>query len=116
MPGFTSFEKLPTEHGWLMITHGVGPMRRYCLGVSLLNLEDPSLEIGRLNEPLLIPNKEEREGYVPNVLYSCGSIIHNGKLVIPYGLSDYCSSFVTVDLASLLEKLLATPAAVLSEH
>ena len=96
---------IETEHGWLVITHGVGPMRRYCLGVCLLDLDDPSVEIGHLSEPLLIPNKEEREGYVPNVLYSCGSIVHNGKLVIPYGLSDYCSSFVTVDLASLLEKL-----------
>ncbi len=97
---------IETEHGWLVITHGVGPMRRYCIGVSLLDLNDPSVEIGRLSEPLLMPNKEEREGYVPNVLYSCGSIIHNGKLVIPYGLSDYCSSFVTVDVQSLLDKLL----------
>ena len=103
---------IETEHGWLIITHGVGPMRRYCLGVSLLDLDDPAVEIGRLSEPLLIPNKEEREGYVPNVLYSCGSIIHNGKLVIPYGLSDYCSSFVTVDLKQLLEKLLDTCSAV----
>ena len=103
---------IETAHGWLVVTHGVGPMRRYCLGVSLLDLDDPAIEIGRLNEPLLIPNKEEREGYVPNVLYSCGSIIHQGKLVIPYGLSDYCSSFVTVDLASLLEKLLDKCSAV----
>ena len=103
---------IETEHGWLIITHGVGPMRRYCLGVSLHDLHDPAIEIGRLSEPLLIPNKEEREGYVPNVLYSCGSIIHQGKLVIPYGLSDYCSSFVTVDLASLLVKLLDQCSAV----
>ena len=103
---------IETEHGWLVITHGVGPMRRYCLGVSLLDLDDPAVEIGRLSEPLLIPNKEEREGYVPNVLYSCGSIIHNGKLVIPYGLSDYCSSFVTVDVKQLLEKLLDKCSAV----
>jgi predicted GH43/DUF377 family glycosyl hydrolase len=103
---------IETEHGWLVITHAVGPMRRYCLGVSLLSLEDPAVEIGHLNEPLLIPNKDEREGYVPNVLYSCGSIIHNGNLVIPYGLSDYCSSFATVDLASLLDKLLDKSSAV----
>jgi predicted GH43/DUF377 family glycosyl hydrolase len=103
---------IETEHGWLVITHGVGPMRRYCLGVSLLDLNNPSVEVGHLKEPLLIPNKEEREGYVPNVLYSCGSIIHNGKLVIPYGLSDYCSSFVTVDLASLFDKLLNEPSSV----
>ena len=103
---------IETGEGWLVITHGVGPMRRYCLGVSLLALDDPAVEIGRLSEPLLIPNKEEREGYVPNVLYSCGSIVHNGKRVIPYGLSDYCSSFVTVDLALLLEKLCDPGAAV----
>ena len=99
---------IETEHGWLIITHGVGPMRRYCLGASLLDLEDPTIEIGRLEEPLLIPNKEEREGYVPNVLYSCGSIIHNDKLIIPYGLSDYCSSFATVDIHELLHKLRGT--------
>jgi predicted GH43/DUF377 family glycosyl hydrolase len=96
---------IETKDGWLVITHGVGPMRRYVLGASLLDLEDPSIEIGRLNEPLVIPNNDEREGYVPNVLYSCGSIIHNDVLVIPYGLSDYCSSFATVNLEQLLAKL-----------
>ncbi|MGV8878427.1 MAG: glycoside hydrolase family 130 protein [Sphingobacteriaceae bacterium] len=97
---------IETEHGWLIITHGVGAMRRYCLGASLLKLDDPGVEIGRLSEPLLIPNQNEREGYVPNVLYSCGSIVHNGKLIIPYGLSDYASSFATVDLAELIDRLL----------
>jgi predicted GH43/DUF377 family glycosyl hydrolase len=87
-------------------------MGRYCLGVSLLKLDDPSVEIGHLSEPLLIPNKGETEGYVPNVLYSCGSIIHNGKLVIPYGLFDQCSSFATVNVASLLDKLLDKSSAV----
>lgn len=96
---------IETEAGWLVITHGVGPMRRYCLGASLLDLDDPSIEIGRLHEPLVIPNTDEREGYVPNVLYSCGSIIHNGELIIPYGLSDYCSSFAAVKIDVLLEKL-----------
>ena len=96
---------LETEWGWLLITHGVGPMRRYCLGASLLQLDDPTIEIGHLKEPLLIPQENEREGYVPNVLYSCGSMIHNGQLIIPYGLSDYCSSFATVDLKALLDKL-----------
>ncbi|MNE37489.1 4-O-beta-D-mannosyl-D-glucose phosphorylase [compost metagenome] len=80
-------------------------MRRYCLGASLFDLNDPSIEIGRLTEPLVIPNTDEREGYVPNVLYSCGSIIHNGELIIPYGLSDYCSSFATVKIDLLLNKL-----------
>ncbi|MEJ7558315.1 MAG: glycoside hydrolase family 130 protein [Pedobacter sp.] len=96
---------IETEAGWLVITHGVGPMRRYCLGASLFDLNDPSIEIGRLREPLVIPNNDEREGYVPNVLYSCGAIINNGELIIPYGLSDYCSSFATVGLDVLLEKL-----------
>lgn len=96
---------IETEAGWLVITHGVGPMRRYCLGASLFDLNDPSIEIGRLKEPLVIPNNDEREGYVPNVLYSCGAIIHNGELIIPYGLSDYCSSFAGVGLNVLLEKL-----------
>jgi predicted GH43/DUF377 family glycosyl hydrolase len=96
---------IETEDGWLIITHAVGPMRRYCLGASLLKLDDPTIEIGRLEEPLLIPNPDEREGYVPNVVYSCGSIINNGDLVIPYGLSDYSSSFATVNLRALLDRL-----------
>ncbi|MBE7178341.1 MAG: glycoside hydrolase family 130 protein [Mucilaginibacter polytrichastri] len=98
---------IETEEGWLIISHGVGPMRRYCLGASLLKLDDPTVEIGRLKEPLLIPRNDEREGYVPNVLYSCGSIVHNGELIIPYGLSDYGSAFATVNLSALLDKLLS---------
>jgi len=97
---------LETERGWLVITHGVGPMRRYCLGASLLKLDDPTVEIGRLKEPLLVPNQDEREGYVPNVVYSCGAIINNGKLILPYGLSDYSSSFATVDVNALLDKVI----------
>ncbi|MEJ6980124.1 glycoside hydrolase family 130 protein [Pedobacter sp. P351] len=99
---------IETEEGWLVITHAVGPMRKYCLSACLLKLDDPSVEIGRLEEPLLMPNPDEREGYVPNVVYSCGSIINNGKLIIPYGLSDYSSSFATVDLKALLDRLKAT--------
>jgi predicted GH43/DUF377 family glycosyl hydrolase len=98
---------IETPEGWLLITHGVGPMRRYCLGASLLDLEDPTKEIGRLQEPLLVPNEDEREGYVPNTVYSCGSIEHNGKLYIPYGLSDTRSGFVSVDIKELLDKLLS---------
>ena len=96
---------IETEAGWIMITHGVGPMRRYVLGASLLQLDDPTIEIGRLKEPLLIPNSDEREGYVPNVLYSCGSLIHNGRLIIPYGVSDSSTAFAEVDLADLINKL-----------
>ena len=95
-----------TEQGWLVITHGVGAMRRYCIGASLFDLEDPSKEIGRLPEPLLTPLEEEREGYVPNVVYSCGSIIHNNSLILPYAVSDYCSTYAVVDMAELLEALL----------
>ncbi|MCR8558258.1 glycoside hydrolase family 130 protein [Mucilaginibacter sp. BJC16-A38] len=98
---------IETEHGWIMITHGVGPMRRYVLGASLLKLDDPEVEIGRLKEPLLIPNSDEREGYVPNVLYSCGSIVHNGKLIIPYGVSDSSTAFAEVDMNELIAKLIA---------
>ncbi|MBB2144309.1 glycosidase [Pedobacter sp. LMG 31464] len=100
---------IETEDGWLIITHAVGPMRRYCLSACLLNLEDPTIEIGRLEEPLLIPNPDEREGYVPNVVYSCGSIINNDHLIIPYGLSDYSSSFASVELKALLERLKSSP-------
>jgi len=98
---------IETDHGWLVITHGVGPMRKYVLGASLLKLDEPSVEIGRLKEPLLSPNQDEREGYVPNVVYSCGGIVNNGKLILAYGLSDYASSFMSVDLNSLLDKIIA---------
>lgn len=96
---------IETKDGWLVITHGVGPMRRYVLGASLLKLDDPEVEIGRLKEPLLIPTSDEREGYVPNVLYSCGSIVHNGRLIIPYGVSDSSTAFAEVDLEELITKL-----------
>lgn len=94
-----------TEEGWLVITHGVGAMRRYCIGASLFDLEDPSKEIGRLKEPLLSPLEDEREGYVPNVVYSCGSIIHNKSLILPYAISDYSSTYGVVDLAELIDAL-----------
>lgn len=97
---------IETKHGWLVMTHAVGPMRRYCIGASLLDLEHPEKEIGRLKEPLIMPNPDEREGYVPNVVYSCGSIIHNGELIIPYGLSDHSSGFASVNLDLLLTRLM----------
>jgi beta-1,2-mannobiose phosphorylase / 1,2-beta-oligomannan phosphorylase len=96
---------LETEDGWLVITHGVGPMREYVLGASLFDLDNPEKEIGRLKTPLMMPNDKEREGYVPNVIYSCGSIIHNGNLVIPYAMSDYASTYATINLAELLKEL-----------
>jgi predicted GH43/DUF377 family glycosyl hydrolase len=94
-----------TEEGWLVITHGVGTMRRYCIGASLFDLDDASKEIGRLTEPLLSPLEDEREGYVPNVVYSCGAIIHNNSLILPYAVSDYCSTYAVVDMVELLDAL-----------
>lgn len=99
---------IETEQGWLVITHGVGPMRKYCLGASLLDLENPSKELGRLKEPLLVPNEDERHGYVPNVVYSCGSFIHAGKLFIPYAVSDHASSFASISLRGLLDEIMRT--------
>jgi predicted GH43/DUF377 family glycosyl hydrolase len=96
---------IETEDGWLVITHSVGPMREYSLGASLYDLKNPEIEIGRLNKPLMVPSEIEREGYVPNVIYSCGSIIHNNNLVIPYAMSDLSSSFATVNLRELLNIL-----------
>src|SRR6202158_4484115 len=80
---------IETEAGWLVLSHGVGPLRTYCIGAFLLDRDDPSKVIGRLREPLLKPNENEREGYVPNVVYTCGAILHQDKLVIPYGLADH---------------------------
>jgi predicted GH43/DUF377 family glycosyl hydrolase len=94
-----------TEEGWLVITHGVGAMRQYCIGAALFDLDDPSKEIGRLKEPLLSPLENEREGYVPNVVYSCGSIIHNNCLILPYAVSDYSSTYGVVELPELIETL-----------
>jgi|GEM_PF-7979 len=101
---------IETDQGWLMLTHGVGPMRRYCIGAILLDLEDPTKVIGHLKDPLLVPNEEEREGYVPNVVYSCGSILHNNELILPYGISDTSSTFAVVPLDDLLDELVeSTP-------
>jgi predicted GH43/DUF377 family glycosyl hydrolase len=97
---------IETPEGWLVITHGVGQMRKYSIGALLLDLKDPTKVIGSLKDPLIVPNEDEREGYVPNVVYSCGSIIHNGMLVIPYAISDFASSFAMVNLKTLLSKLL----------
>jgi len=94
-----------TGEGWLVITHAVGPIREYVLAAVLYDLDDPTKEIGRLREPILMPNQEEREGYVPNVVYSCGSILHNGDLVIPYAMSDFASTYATIDLKELLTEL-----------
>jgi predicted GH43/DUF377 family glycosyl hydrolase len=93
---------IETDAGWLVLSHGVGAMRRYCIGAFLLDRDDPSKVIGRLREPLLCPNENEREGYVPNVVYSCGAMVHQDQLIIPYGMSDYTTGFATVPLAEVL--------------
>ena len=99
---------IETKDGWLVITHAVGSMREYTLGAALYELENPEIEIGRLTEPLMVPNEDEREGYVPNVIYSCGSMIHNEDLVIPYAMSDHASTYATVNLRELIDVLKAS--------
>jgi predicted GH43/DUF377 family glycosyl hydrolase len=98
---------LETSEGWLLLTHGVGPMRQYCIGAMLLDLEDPLKVIGSLSEPLIIPTGQEREGYVPNVVYSCGAMIHSGHLYIPYGMSDVATGMACVPVDALLDRLVA---------
>ncbi len=96
---------IETKAGWLVLTHGVGAMRKYCIGAMLLDLEDPSKIVSRLQEPLITPNEIEREGYVPNVVYSCGALIHRNHLVIPYAMSDYATTFATVDINELISAM-----------
>jgi predicted GH43/DUF377 family glycosyl hydrolase len=93
---------IETDAGWLVLSHGVGPMRKYCIGAFLLDRDDPSKVIGRLREPLLKPNENERKGYVPNVVYTCGALLHQGELIIPYGLADHATGFATVPLNEVL--------------
>jgi len=93
---------IETEAGWLVLSHGVGPMRQYCIGAFLLDLEQPSKVIGHLREPIITPEPSEREGYVPNVVYSCGALLHQGQLIIPYGLADHSTGFATVRLGDVL--------------
>ena len=96
---------IETEAGRLLLTHGVGAMRKYCIGAILLDKHDAGKVIGRLREPLLSPNQNEREGYVPNVVYTCGALVHGDKLVMPYAMSDSASSIAIVPLDDLLQCL-----------
>ena len=98
---------IETEAGWLVLTHGVGPLRRYCIGALLLDKDDPSHVIGSTVDPLLVPDEEEREGYVPNVVYSCGGIVHRDRLILPYAVSDFATRIATVPMAELLAALTA---------
>jgi predicted GH43/DUF377 family glycosyl hydrolase len=93
---------IETEKGWLVMSHGVGPMRKYSIGAFLLDLDNPLHVIGRLPTPLLSPDETEREGYVPNVVYSCGALVHNGILILPYAMSDSASSFATIPVTDVL--------------
>ncbi len=102
---------LATPEGWLVITHGVGPVRHYAIGAMLLDLDDPLRVRGVLREPLLTPTDEERVGYVPNVVYTCGAVLHAGLVVMPYGCSDSSIRFATVPLEPLLDRLIASPPA-----
>jgi predicted GH43/DUF377 family glycosyl hydrolase len=96
---------IETEAGWLVLSHGVGAMRKYSIGAFLLDKDDPTKVLGRLREPLLTPDANEREGYVPNVVYSCGAVVHQGQLLLPYAISDYASTFCTVPMDQLLDTL-----------
>ncbi len=93
---------IETDAGWLVLSHGVGAMRKYCIGAFLLDRDDPTKVIGRLREPLIKPNENEREGYVPNVVYSCGSLVHNGQLIIPYAMADSATTFAKLPLSAVL--------------
>jgi len=98
---------IETTEGWLVIIHGVGPMRRYVISALLLDLDDPQRVVGQLRQPLLEPKGTEREGYVPNVVYSCGAMVNGTKLVLPYGLSDANVAIALVDLPELAADLRA---------
>jgi predicted GH43/DUF377 family glycosyl hydrolase len=93
------------DEGWLLLTHGVGPVRRYTIGAVLLDKTDPSRVIGRTTEPLIRPEPSEREGYVPNVVYTCGAMRHNERIILPYAVSDTYSNFATLGIAELLKAL-----------
>jgi predicted GH43/DUF377 family glycosyl hydrolase len=96
---------IETPEGWLVVTHGVGPMRTYSLGIELLDLDDPTQIISRIDEPILLPNAHDREGYVPNVVYSCGSLIHQDELIIPYASGDQRCGIATLPLPELMDRL-----------
>ena len=96
---------IETDAGWLVLTHGVGPMRRYAIGAILLDLNDPTIILGRLVDPLLQAGPDEQEGYVPNVVYSCGALVHDGRLWLPYGIGDARIGVAWFRLEDLLAQL-----------
>ncbi len=90
------------DEGWLVLTHGVGSVRNYCIGACLLDKHDPTRLLARMTDPLIVPSPKERDGYVPNVVYSCGGIVHGRTLLLPFGVADNFASFATVDVGRLL--------------
>jgi predicted GH43/DUF377 family glycosyl hydrolase len=98
---------LETPEGWIALFHGVGPMRKYSIWAALLDIDDPSKIIGQLGEPLLEPDELERDGYVPNVVYTCGSMIHEDELIIPYAIADQSCRVASVPIRELLSRLKA---------
>jgi predicted GH43/DUF377 family glycosyl hydrolase len=98
---------IETPAGWLVLTHGVGPMRVYSIGAVLLDLEDPTRMLAHLRAPLMVPDDSERDGYVPNVVYSCGALLHGDSLMIPYGISDATIGIAVVPVSDLLDRLRA---------
>jgi len=96
---------IETDRGWLVLTHGVGPMRIYVIAALLLDLDDPSQVIGRLSQPLLAPDRDEQDGYVPNVVYSCGGVVHDGRLWLPFGIDDSRIGVMWAPLDELLDAL-----------
>ena len=93
------------EEGWLLLTHGVGPVRKYSIGAVLLDKRDPSRVLARSSEPLLRPEASEREGYVPNVVYTCGAMRHNDQIILPYAVSDTFSNFATIKISALMRAM-----------
>ncbi len=106
---------IETPEGWLVVTHGVGPLRTYSLGIELLDLEDPTRIISRIEEPILVPNAHEREGYVPNVVYTCGALIHQDELIIPYASGDQRCSIATLQIPELMARLAGNSSASVPE-
>ena len=96
---------IEVDEGWLLLTHGVGAMRKYSIGAVLLDKEDPSRVIGRMSEPLLSAADEDREGYVPNVVYTCGAILHGDLLFVPYGVADSSVAFAFVSVRDLIDTM-----------
>ena len=96
---------IETKRGWLLLTHGVGPMRQYSIGAALLDLKDPSRILGRLKKPLIHWKDNNRAGYVPNVVYSCGAMVHGDTLIIPYAFSDKQTTIALVSLRAILDQM-----------